>query len=52
MIDNELYKCNVIGVFQLCVSPEEGCMILYDMYAGDCGHHVGACSLVAKAMRH
>jgi hypothetical protein len=29
-----------------------GCKILYDICAGDYGHHAGACSLVAKAMRH
>jgi hypothetical protein len=27
-------------------------MILYNIHAGDCGHHAGACLLVAKAMRH
>jgi hypothetical protein len=52
MIDNELYKCSVIGVFQRCISLEEGCKILYDIHVGDCGHHAGARSLVAKALRH
>ncbi|KAM0904400.1 hypothetical protein ACQ4PT_018037 [Festuca glaucescens] len=52
MIDNELYKRSVSGVFQRCVSPEEGRKILYDIHASDCGHHAGARSLVAKAFRH
>jgi hypothetical protein len=33
------------------MSPE-GQKILYDIHAGDCGHHAGARSLVAKAFRH
>jgi hypothetical protein len=42
----------VTGVFQHCVSPEEGRKILYEIHAGDCGHHVVSHSLVAKALRH
>jgi hypothetical protein len=52
IIDNELYKRSVSGVFQRCISSEEGRKILYDIHAGDCGHHDGARSLVAKALRH
>jgi hypothetical protein len=52
MINNKLYKCSISGMFQCCILPKEGCKILYDIHAGDCGHHTGACSLVAKAMRH
>jgi hypothetical protein len=52
MIDNELYKHSVSGVFQRCVSSEEGHKILYDIHAGDCSHHTGARSIVAKATRH
>ena len=40
------------GVFQRCVQPAEGRKILHDIHSGDCGHHAGARSLVAKAMRH
>jgi hypothetical protein len=39
MINNELYKHNISGVFQRCVSSEEGHKILYDIHAGDYGHH-------------
>jgi hypothetical protein len=52
MIDNELYKCSVSGIFQHCISSEEGCKILYDIHDGNCGHHAGARSLVAKAIGH
>ena len=52
IINNELYKRSVSGVFQRCVSQDEGQKILYDIHASDCGHHAGARSLVAKAFRH
>lgn len=52
IINGELYKRSTSGVFQRCVSSEEGCVIVNDIHAGDCGHHVGSCSLVSKAFRH
>jgi hypothetical protein len=52
IINNELYKHNISGVFQRCVTAEEGRKILRDIHAGDCGHHAGARSIVAKAFRH
>ena len=36
----------------VCVSPEEGQEILREIHEGDCGHHAGSKSLVAKAFRH
>ncbi|XP_051229240.1 uncharacterized protein [Lolium perenne] len=52
IINNELYKRSVTGVFQRCVTADEGRKILRDIHAGDCGHHAGARSIVAKAFRH
>ena len=52
IINGELYKRSTSGVFQRCVSSEEGCIILNDIHSGDCGHHVGSRSLVSKAFRH
>jgi ribonuclease HI/transposase InsO family protein len=52
IINNELYKRSVSGVFQRCVTTAEGRNILRDIHAGDCGHHAGARSIVAKAFRH
>ena len=52
IVNGELHHCSVTGVFQRCVSPEEGCEILREIHEGDCGHHVGSKSLVAKAFRH
>ena len=50
--DGELYHRSVSGAFQRCVSPEEGQEILREIHEGDCGHHAGSKSLVAKAFRH
>ena len=52
IINGELHHCSISGVFQRCVSPEEGREILREIHAGDCGHHAGSKSLVAKAFRH
>ncbi|KAM0870827.1 hypothetical protein ACQ4PT_039776 [Festuca glaucescens] len=52
IINKELYKRSVTGIFQGRVTPEEGRKILRDIHAGDCGHHAGARSIVAKAFRH
>ena len=50
--NGELHHCSVSGMFQRCVSPEEGREILREIHEGDCGHHAGSKSLVAKAFRH
>src|SRR3954469_2880305 len=52
IINGELHRRSPIDVFQRCVSPEEGIAILNEIHSGDCGHHVGSHSLVAKAYRH
>ena len=52
IIYGELHHCSVTRVFQICVSPQEGREILRGIHEGDCGHHAGSKSLVAKAFRH
>jgi hypothetical protein len=52
IVNGELHKCSVTGVFKCCVSPEEGREILQEIHAGDCGHHAESQSLVAKAFHH
>ena len=52
IINGELHHCSVTGAFQRCVSPKEGCEILREIHEGECGHHAGSKSLVAKAFRH
>ena len=50
--NGELHHRSVTGVFQCRVSPEEGQEILREIHEGDCGHHAGSKSPVAKAFRH
>ena len=50
--NGKLHERSTLGVFQRCVSSEEGCAILNEIHAGDCGHHAGSRSLVSKAFRH
>ena len=52
IVNGELYRCSVTGAFERCVPPEEGREILREIHEGDCGHHAGSKSLVAKAFRH
>lgn len=48
----ELHKQSTCGVFQRCVSSDEGREILNGIHAGDCGYPAGSRSLVSKAFRH
>ena len=52
VINGELYKRSGVGVFQRCVTPEEGRQILREIHEEDCEHHASTRSLVAKAFRH
>ena len=52
IVNGELHRRSITGVFQRCVSPDEGREILNEIHSGDCGHHAGSRSLVAKAFRH
>ena len=51
IINGELYKRSISGVFQRCIAPEEGKSILLDIHEGICGHHASSRALVAKAFR-
>jgi hypothetical protein len=52
IINSELYKRNVSGIFQKCIEPEEGIELLREIHQGECGHHASSRALVAKAFRH
>ena len=52
IVNGELHRRSITGVFQRCVSPDEGREILNEIHSGDCGHHAGSRSLVAKDFRH
>jgi hypothetical protein len=52
IINNELYKRSMSGVFRKCIEPEEGLELLREIHQGECGHHASSWALVAKAFRH
>src|SRR3954464_8408449 len=52
IVHGKLHHRSVTGAFQRCVSLAEGQEILREIHEGDCGHHAGSKSLVAKAFRH
>ena len=42
LINGELYKRSISGMFQRCIAPEDGISILRDIHEGICGHHAGS----------
>jgi hypothetical protein len=52
IINSELYKRSVLGIFQKCIEPEEGLELLKEIHQGECGHHASSRALVAKAFHH
>ncbi|XP_048539405.1 uncharacterized protein LOC125518620 [Triticum urartu] len=52
IVNRELVRRSVTGVFQRCVESEKGKAILRDIHQGECGHHAASRSLVAKAFCH
>ncbi|KAI5006415.1 hypothetical protein ZWY2020_033658 [Hordeum vulgare] len=49
IINRELVRRGVIGMFQRCVKSKKGQEILRDIHQGECGHHATSRTLVAKA---
>jgi ribonuclease HI len=52
IIDGQLYKRSTSGVFMKCIPQVDGIEILREIHEGECGRHVVARSLVAKAFHH
>jgi hypothetical protein len=52
IINSELYKGSMSGVFQKCIEPEEGIELLREIHQGECRHHASSRALVAKAFCH
>jgi hypothetical protein len=52
IINSELYKRSVSGIFQKCIEPEEGRELLKEIHQGECGHYTSSRALVAKTFRH
>jgi hypothetical protein len=52
IINSELYKRSMSGIFQKCIEPEEGLDLLKEIHQGECGYHASFRALVAKAFHH
>jgi hypothetical protein len=52
IINSEMYKRSVSGIFQKCIELEEGLELLREIHQGECGHHASSRALVAKAFHH
>jgi hypothetical protein len=52
IINSELYKRSVLGIFQKCIELEEGLELLKEIHQGECGHHASSRALMAKAFHH
>jgi hypothetical protein len=52
IINSELYKRSVLGIFQKCIELEEGLELPREIHRGECGHHASSRALVAKAFHH
>jgi hypothetical protein len=52
IINSELYKRSVSGIFQKCIKLEEWIELLREIHQGECRHHASSRALVAKAFCH
>jgi hypothetical protein len=48
IINSELYKRSVSGIFQKYIKPEEGIELLREIHQGECGHHASSRALLAR----
>ena len=51
IVNGELYKRSISGIFQRCIAIDNGKALLREIHEGTCGHHAGSRALVAKAFR-
>jgi hypothetical protein len=51
VVNGELYKRSISGIFQRCIAIDDGKALLREIHEGTCGHHAGSRALVAKAFR-
>jgi hypothetical protein len=52
MVEGDLYRWGANGVLMRCITREEGCELLTEVHAGECGNHASSCTLVDKAFQH
>jgi hypothetical protein len=52
LIEGDLYWRGANGVLMRCITREEGCELLTEVYGDECGNHASSHTLVGKAFRH
>jgi hypothetical protein len=52
LVEGDLYRRGANGVLMRCITREEGCELLTEVYGGECGNHASSHTLVGKAFRH
>jgi hypothetical protein len=52
LVEGDLYRRGANGILMRCITREEGCDLLADVYGGECGNHASSRTLVGKAFRH
>jgi hypothetical protein len=51
VVNGELYKRSISGIFQRCIAIDDGKALLREIHEGTYGHHARSRALVAKAFR-
>ena len=49
MIDGQLYKRSLGGLYLMCLTPEQGQYVLAELHEGICGNHPGGRTLAHRA---
>nr|XP_051202280.1 uncharacterized protein LOC127315878 [Lolium perenne] len=51
VVNGELYKRSISGIFQRCIAIDDGKALLREIHEGTCGHHADSRALVEKSFR-
>jgi hypothetical protein len=52
LVEGDLYQRGASGVLMQCITREEGCELLVEVYGGECGNHASSRTLVGKTFWH
>jgi hypothetical protein len=52
LVEGDLYRCGANGVLMRCITREDGCELLTEIYGGECDNHASSHMLVGKAFQH
>jgi hypothetical protein len=52
LVEGDLYRRGANGVIMRCITREEDCELLIEVYGGECGNHASSRTLISKAFQH